>query len=131
VYFGQKLDEEAPVVRRRVIIPTWQQRSKGSATPRVEAQVESREPKPNAVPSRPTTKTGTFLASPAVAKSHQVGYVNYPGVQREVPVATLSMFEEVCPRIRRGSRQYQKVADFFANGGVVVKVKPVHTAQVA
>lgn len=62
-------------------------------------------------------------------QSHQVGYINYPGVNGEVLVTSLTVLEDVCPRIARGSRQYLKIAAFFQRGGMVLKVKPLAATQ--
>jgi hypothetical protein len=140
VFYDQKLDREATPMRRRVIIPTWQKGETGlrRAPPQsppalvkaVGTTVERPETRHVLVKNRP--KTGTFLASPsAPPKAHQIGKINYPGVQREVLVTSLSTFEEICPRIKPGSKQHRKIAEFFASGGIVLKVKPLATAQVA
>lgn len=142
VYYAQKLDREATPMRRRVVIPTWQKDDTGvrrlvgtqpAAPALIKAegtQVPRGEPRQVLVRNRP--KSGTFLATPIAApKAHQIGYVNYPGLRKEELVTNLATFEEICPRIKPGSRQHQKIADFFARGGIVVKVKPLETAQVA
>lgn len=144
VYYGQKLDQQTPVARRRVVIPTWQKNEpKDTIQPSLIKAVgtEAREPVPQVeaprqvlVKARPAAKSGTFLATPAPSTltPHQIGYINYAGVQRDLLVTSLFHFEEVCPRIAPGSRQHQKVADFFARGGVVLKIKPLQPAtQVA
>lgn len=142
IFFAQGLDRQVPVPRRRVIIPNWQ-RSEDTAAVRSEVQgppepalikaahTQARPAASRQVLIRNRPKTGTFVATPVASKTHQVGYINYPGIQREERVTTLSMFEALCPRIKPGSSQHQKVADFFARGGIVLKVKPLATAQVA
>lgn len=141
VFYDQKLDREATPMRRRVVIPTWQKsddtglrrvvqpthpaliKAEGTQVPRAESRQVL-------VKNRP--KTGTFLATPtAPAKAHQIGKINYPGVQQEVLVTNLTTFEEVCPRIQPGSKQHRKIAQFFEHGGIVLKIKPLSTAQVA
>ena len=145
VYFGQKLDQPEPFVRRRVVIPTWQK----DEDTRVQRIVAAPSPRPQAAlikavdttvtpvraPSRQVLvkrQNGKFMATPVSApKAPPVGYINYPGIKRETPVTSLLHFSEVCPGIGPDSKQYRKVADFFAQGGIVLKVKPAATAQVA
>lgn len=149
VFFGQKLDQQVPFARRRVVVPTWLKNEpqapsrmaalepsliKAVGTTAREVPGEYSSPRQILVKARPASKSGTFMATrPSVAlKSHQVAYLNYPGVQRETPVTSLLQFEELCPRIHPGSRQHQKVAEFFAGGGVVLKIKPLaEVTQVA
>jgi hypothetical protein len=76
-------------------------------------------------------ESGTFaIPTATTAKGVQVGYINYPGIQREELVTSLGALEALCPRITPGSKQYEKIAGFFEKGGVVLKVKPLE-AQVA
>lgn len=148
VYFGQQLDRTAPVQKRRVVTPTWQKKreEENKRTQGIPAPLPKRGEtliKAVSAPAAPTPtsrqvlvknrpQTGTFMATPAVTqRAPQVGYINYAGVQRETPVTSVPHFEAICPRIEPGSRQHRRVADFFARGGIVLKVKPLNTAQVA
>jgi hypothetical protein len=149
VYFGQKLGQEAPTaVRRRVVVPTWQ-KGEHQVTPRMEAVAPQKAPASAAsimdgstrsvasrqvlVPKRLSSKSGTFMMlpppKPVEAQGAQIGYINYPGINGEALVTSLTMLEELCPRITRGSKQYQKIAAFFGRGGMVLRVKPVERAS--
>ena len=132
IYFGQKLDrEDGPAANRRVVVPTWQkERGDQARQPAIRAATptESGLIKTNArqILERRRRQSGTFLIPNAASpQGIRVGYINYPGVQRETPVTSLVQFEEVCPRITPGSKQHQKIAGFFQSGGVVLKVKPL------
>jgi hypothetical protein len=147
VYYGQKLDREAAApVKRRVVVPSWQKDDVRDAQPvaaPMQPAVVSRagfaEPglvKTNARLIMQRRQSGTFRIPTAVEQQPEaisekkIGYINYPGVQRETLVTSLPDFENVCPRIAPGSKQYEKIAGFFERGGVVLKVKPLE-AQVA
>lgn len=143
VYFGQKLDREEAPTKRRVVIPTWQKEegavrpSSPQAAPAVSASQATGQAEPTLVKTNARQianlqrrrQSGAFTI-PATAKGIQVGYINYPGIQREELVTSLSALEALCPRIAPGSKQYEKIAGFFEKGGVVLKVKPLE-AQVA
>lgn len=146
VYFGQKLDREVTQIRRRVVIPTWQRTEDRQTSPAVELaappveavvapQLETSQlVKTNARQILLRRQNGAFrVASPSQesARGVRIGYINYPGVQRETLVTSLDAFESICPRIEPGSKQYQKVAGFFERGGVVLKVKPLEAREVA
>lgn len=156
VYFGQKLDKTvgSPVAKRRVVIPSWQKTQlnheasrsvvlQPSPVPALAPQNEVEGPRLVKVSSRdirarrPSSRSGTFSAVTAPVRPSlpsngaRVGYINYPGVQRDTLVTDLSNFEQVCPRIEPGSKQHQLVAQFFAGGGVVLRVKPLSEPRVA
>jgi hypothetical protein len=161
VYFAQKLGEPPPgPVRRRVIVPSWQRDEQGNGqratdglpmemgqTTSVKGVKNQRVEGAAAVPLEPITPSrqvllpkrrhfqnggAAFPASGSTATNSKIGYINYPGVQREMLVTSVSSFEGICPRITQGSRQYQKIVEFFKRGGVVLKVKPLaETSQVA
>lgn len=147
VYFAQKLDREEAPAKRRVVIPTWQKDE--PQAPRAQAPVSPKQPvtarsegsagpglvKTNARQIMLRRQSGTFRIAPSTQEQDQdqmkkVGYINYPGIQREALVTSLVALEEICPRITPGSKQYQTIAGFFAKGGLVLKVKPLQ-AQVA
>jgi len=145
VYFGQKLDREEAPAKRRVVVPTWQRDGQGaraSAPPAAPAVVQPESPvgpvlvKTNArqimlQKQQRRRESGTFaIPTATTAKGVQVGYINYPGIQREELVTSLGALEALCPRITPGAKQYEKIAGFFEKGGVVLKVKPLE-AQVA
>lgn len=48
----------------------------------------------------------------------------YKGIDKEVSVTNLDQLLKVCPKIKPGSKQHAKIADFFRKGGTVVRVKP-------
>jgi hypothetical protein len=149
VYFGQKLDrEEATGMKRRVVVPTWQKQEDGVQLPRPQrasppvAALGIESPsgagpvvvKTNArqIMERRRLRSGTFmLPTASTPQGVRVGYINYPGVQREELVTSLLALEAICPHITPGSKQYQKIAGFFEGGGVVLKVKPLDEARVA
>lgn len=139
VYFGQKLDREEAASNRRVVVPTWQKDDRGvQATVPQPPQVPAVEnPGPTLVKTNARQimerrrRSGTFaIPTATTAKGVQVGYINYPGIQREELVTSLVALEAVCPRITPGSKQYEKIAGFFERGGLVLKVKPLQS-QVA
>jgi hypothetical protein len=127
VYFGQKLDQPStvttpvtPVVRRRIVIPDWQQKEGRRSQP-----AKVRQP---LAEKRSSSKSGTFMASPQpTEKTHRIGYINYPGIDRETLVTCMDVLHTVCPRIQRGSSQYRKISRFFESGGQVLKVKPAES----
>jgi hypothetical protein len=157
VYFGQKLDAE-PTSRRRVVVPTWQKGEPGAppmqptqralSTPSpvsttASVVVETGLVKTNAKQIMLRRKSGTFLLPPPSVRggatpaemspreAKRIGYINYPGVQRETLVTSLGAFEDVCPHIAPGSKQHRKIAGFFEMGGVVLKVKPLPEVRAA
>lgn len=99
VYFGQKLDR-AP--------------AKG-----VPAAAKG-------IPAKPfdRKKSGTFLGAAAQARQHRIGYINWSGTQQVLLITNMSTLRELCPTIKPGSKQYQKIELFFKNGGEVLKIKP-------
>lgn len=149
----------AAPVRRRVIVPSWQRNEQRAtdglpmemgqvAKPTVKSVRSQRAETVSAVvatqlepraPSRqvllpkkkhfPAHGGAMFSTSNSTATNSKIGFINYPGVQREELVTSVLSFEGVCPRIRQGSRQYQKVVEFFKRGGVVLKVKPLAEAS--
>jgi hypothetical protein len=143
VYFAQKLDRTAIAipVRRRIVTPTWLKNAKPDESTQVQPTVRV-NPEPVAAPSlvkttsrqvlqrRPSSKSGTFLATPTPPSNQKVAFINYP-VPRETLVTSAGQFAEVCPRVDRSSRQYQRIVEFFDRGGVVLKIKPVAESQVA
>jgi hypothetical protein len=142
VYFAQKLDREEASAKRRVVIPTWQKEE--PQTLRAQAPVSPMQPvtarsegsmgagliKTNARQILQRRQSGTFRITPPAQEQQKVGYINYPGIQREALVTSLVALEAICPRIEPGSKQYQTIAGFFAKGGLVLKIKPLE-AQVA
>lgn len=150
IYHGQMLDREAVAAQapvRRRVTPSWQ-KDEPNATSPMQAVVSSPAPPPmqtlegpgivktNArqIMLRQNRQSGTFRIPVPKDDSEQqggrVGYINYPGVQREELVTSLGALLTICPRIAPGSKQYQKIAGFFERGGVVLKVKPLE-ARVA
>lgn len=152
VYFGQKLDREETTAKRRVVMPNWQKNERESrpvasanappaitpmatvpvaTVPVTSVQTGSATDngivRTNARQIRQRRQSGTFaIPTPQTnAQGVRVGYINYPGVQAVTLVTNLLDLETVCPRIEPGSKQYEKIADFFQNGGVVLKVKPI------
>ena len=70
-----------------------------------------------------------FLGSPDPKAKPKVGYINYPGVTEVVMATNFEMFRKVCPGIKPGSNQYQKVRSFFEKGGEILKIKPVEKSD--
>lgn len=147
VYFGQKLDREEDPAKRRVVVPTWKKGKHGSApvptqqhapvATRTEGALGPGLVKTNAREIMRRRQSGTFAIptrqaqkAAAAQEAAQIGYINYPGVQRETLVTSLLALETICPRISPESKQYKTIAKFFERGGLVLKVKPLE-AQVA
>jgi len=75
-------------------------------------------------PVRRVTQSGTFVGVGA-AKSSRIGYINHSGTREVILITNFSMLKELCPDIKPGSKQYQKIEAFFRDGGQVLKIKPV------
>ena len=133
-------------MKRRVVVPTWQKQEDRVQSPQQHASqpvaaLRTESPsgsspvvKTNArqIMERRRRQSGTFMLPTAtIPQGVRVGYINYPGVQREELVTSLGALEAICPHITPGSKQYLKIAGFFQSGGVVLKVKPLDEAQVA
>jgi len=54
----------------------------------------------------------------------RTGAMKYEGLEVEKRITNMDQFTIVCPNIKEGSKQHRKIAQFFRNGGLVLKVTP-------
>lgn len=79
-------------------------------------------------PGPKKTPSGTFLGVQAQGKIPRIGYINHAGVTDTLMITNMAMLRELCPDIKPGSVQHQKISAFFRSGGEVLKIKPAGTA---
>lgn len=78
------------------------------------------------------TQSGTqYIGAVQPPKTARIGYINHSGTRETLMVTNMTMLRELCPGIKPGSKQYQKIEAFFRNGGEVLKIKPVERKESA
>ncbi len=98
----------------------------GRLTPKQKAWVEKEFYGQELDRSTRRPKSGTFVGAKVRAKkAHRIGYINYSGTRDLLLITNIEMLKDLCPSIKPGSKQYQKIEAFFRKGGEVLKIKPV------
>ena len=69
----------------------------------------------------PAPDTGTPKPKAGAART---GTVKYEGLDVEKRVTNMDQLTLTCPNIKPGSKQHRKIAQFFREGGQVIKVIP-------